>query len=194
MPFSRSHHHRERRPKQMEEYAYVLDYLPYGKPDDMKRQPLVQLIGENFFTLLEAYPKRDAHFSMGERVFVGKGDRDKIHSIKGRVYYSQLTSASKSVLHEVLQKIIKAREKDFVEFFNRCGPINIRLHQLELIPGIGKKLMQTILEERDMKPFESFEDLEKRVHVNKIVEYLANRIEEELQGSRYYLFVRPQRS
>ena len=193
MPYSR-HPPRERRPKQMEEYAYVLDYLPYGKPDDPNRRPVVQMIGESFFTLLEAYPKREAHFSMGERVFVGKGDRDKIHSIKGRIYFDQLTSASKSVLHEVLKKIIVSREKDFVDFFNRCGPINIRLHQLELIPGIGKKMMQTILDEREKEPFKSFEDLEKRTHTSKIIEYLANRIEEELKGSRYYLFVRPSRS
>lgn len=177
--------------KQMEEYAYVLDFLPYGKSDDPKRQPVVQLLGEKFFTLLEAYPKAGVALAIGERVYVGKGDRDKIASIIGRISFSETTSTAKSSMREVVTKVILSREKEFVDFFNRCGPINIRVHQLELIPGIGKKIMNVILEERDKKPFESFEDIEKRIHVNKLVDFLAQRVEEELKGSKYYLFVRP---
>ncbi|MCX8200011.1 MAG: DUF655 domain-containing protein [Candidatus Micrarchaeota archaeon] len=179
--------------KQMEENAYVLDFLPYGKSDDPRRQPVIQLIGEKFFTILEAYPKMGVTFSVGERVYVGKGERDKIASIKGRIFFNDLTSASRSSLHDVITKIISLREQEFVDFFNRSGPINIRVHQLELIPGIGKKIMSSIIEERAKKPFESFMDIEKRIHVNRLPDFLAQRVEEELQGSKYYLFVRPAR-
>ncbi|MGB9634980.1 MAG: DUF655 domain-containing protein [Candidatus Micrarchaeia archaeon] len=177
--------------KQMEEYAYILDFLPYGKPDDPRRQPVVQLIGESFFTLLEAYPKVGKTPGVGERTYVGKGDRDVIGSIRGRISYDELTSTSKNSLHEIIIKIIMAREKEFVDFINRCGPINIHVHQLELIPGIGKKLMQAILDERAKAPFQSFSDIEKRVHISRIPEFLAQRIEDELKKSKYYLFVRP---
>lgn len=179
--------------KQMEEYAYILDYLPYGKSDDPRRQPVVQLIGETFFTLLEAYPKMGVTPQVGMRTYVGKGDRETIGSIRGRISYEELTSASKSSIHDIIIKIINTREKEFVDFINRCGPINIRVHQLELIPGIGKKLMQTIIDERDKAPFQNFSDLEKRVHISRLPEFLAQRIEEELKGSKYYLFVRPAR-
>lgn len=177
----------------MEEYAYVLDFLPYGKSSDPRRQAVIQLIGEKFFTLLEAYPKMGATFAIGERVYVGKDEREKVGSIKGRISFDELTSASKSSLREVISKVILKREKEFVDFFNRCGPVNIRLHQLELLPGIGKRTMNTILEEREKKPFESFADIEKRIHITKLVDFLAQRIEEELHGSKYYLFVRPSR-
>ncbi len=179
--------------KQMEEYAYVLDFLPYGKSDDPKRQPVVQLLGEKFFTLLEAYPKVGVALTIGDKVYVGKGERDKIASIVGRISFSEITSTSRSSLREVIIKVISSREKEFVDFFNRSGPINIRVHQLELIPGIGKKIMATIIDERGKKPFESFADIEKRIHVNKVVDFLAQRVEEELNGSKYYLFVRPSR-
>jgi len=179
--------------KQMEEQAYVIDFLPYGKSDDPRRQPVVQALGENFFTLLELYPKPGINFEIGEKIYVGKGERDKIVSIRGRVSYEELTSNGKNSLNEIIKKIIYSREPEFISFFNRCGSINIRQHQLELIPGIGKKIMTVILEEREKKPFENFEDLEKRIHMSKVDELVAQRIEEELKGSKYYIFVRPSR-
>ena len=179
--------------RQMEEYAYVLDFLPYGKSNDPRRQPVLQLLGEKYFTLLEAYPKVGAAPAVGDRVYVGRDERDVVGSIRGRIPYSELTSASRSSLRDVIIKIIMLREKEFVDFLNRCGPINIRVHQLELIPGIGKKIMKAIIEEREKKPFESFDDVEKRVHISKLADYIAQRIEEELKGSKYYLFVRPSR-
>lgn len=179
--------------KQMEEEAYVIDFLPYGKSDDPRRQPVVQALGETFFTLLELYPKPGMNLEIGEKIYVGKGERDKIISIRGRVSFEELTSNGKTSLREMIIKIIHSREPEFISFFNRSGSINIRQHQLELIPGIGKKIMNIILEEREKKPFENFEDLEKRIHMSKIDELIAQRIEEELKGSKYYVFVRPSR-
>lgn len=179
--------------KQMEEYAYVIDFLPYGKSDDPRRQPVVQALGETFFTLLELYPKPNMNLEIGERIYVGKGERDKIVSIRGRVSYEELTSNSKTSINEMILKVIHLREPEFISFFNRSGSINIRQHQLELIPGIGKKIMNVILEEREKKPFENIEDLEKRIRMSKVDELIAQRIEEELKGSKYYIFVRPSR-
>jgi putative nucleotide binding protein len=92
-----------------------------------------------------------------------------------------------------LRRIIKEKEAYFVSFFNKCGPINIRLHQLELLPGVGKKHMRDILDERERKPFESLEDINKRVALlpdaSKII---ADRILEEMTGkSKYYILTRP---
>ncbi len=40
-----------------EEYMVVLDYLPYGRPDDPRGTPIVQGVGTKYFTLLEATPR-----------------------------------------------------------------------------------------------------------------------------------------
>jgi len=183
----------EREPRQMEESAYVLDFLPYGKSNDPRRQPVAQLLGEKFFTLLEVYPKPGATLTIGDKVYVGKGDRDSVAGIRGRISYEELTTTSRSSLRNVSSAIIASREQEFVDFFNRCGSINMRVHQLEFIPGIGKKIMQSIIQEREKKPFESFADIEARSHVSRVVDLLAQRVEEELKGSKYYLFVRPSR-
>ena len=39
---------------QLEEIATVIDYLPLGKSTDMTKQPIAQLLGNSYFTLLEA--------------------------------------------------------------------------------------------------------------------------------------------
>jgi putative nucleotide binding protein len=65
-----------------------------------------------------------------------------------------------------------------------------RLHALELIPGIGKTFMKQIVNERERKKFESFQELSKRVGVRDPVNLVARRIVEELSGgSRISLFV-----
>jgi len=53
--------------------------------------------------------------------------------------------------------------KRFVEFFNKAQAINTRLHQFELLPGLGKKHTAAILEAREDKEFDSFEDIHNRV-------------------------------
>jgi len=94
-------------------------------------------------------------------------------------------------LKEVLKEIVEKEEKKFVDFFNRAGPITTRLHSLELLPGIGKKHMWEIIQQRKKKLFESFEELQKRIPMlpnpKRIV---VERILEELQEKdRHRLFV-----
>ncbi len=176
---------------QLEEYALVLSYLPTGKPTSPKPEPLVQLIGESYFTLLEAIPKVN-DIKIGERVYIGKGDRPKIKIIKGRISYNDLTQGAIDELPRLIEEIIRSNEKRFVDFFNNAGPINIRMHSLELLPGIGKRHLDAILKERETKPFESFEDIEKRVPLlSNPVKLLVERVLIELKGeTRFYILTK----
>ncbi|MEM3455043.1 MAG: DUF655 domain-containing protein [Candidatus Micrarchaeia archaeon] len=179
----------------MEDYGIVIDYLPLGKPTDIKREPVAYLVGERFFTLLEVIVKRNVPIQLHSKLYVGKelNQRKEVERIKGRVEYSELTGAAKNELKTAIKTIVKSRESDFINFINKCGPVTIRLHQLELLPGIGKKHLEDILKEREIKPFESFDDLTKRVpHLLNPVEMIAERIINEMSGKeRYYLFIKP---
>jgi len=178
----------------MEENGLVLDYLPSGRSDDIRREPVAYIIGEKYFTLLEAVIKRDLELSAGDRIYIGKdiAMRKEVERIKGRTTYAELTVSAKNELKGVIQQIVHSREQEFVDFFNKCGPITIRQHQLELLPGIGKKHLEEILTERDKKKFESFKDISSRIaHLQNPEEIVAQRIIEELIGSRYYIFTRP---
>ncbi len=173
-----------------EEYAYVLDTVPGGSAG--LRSPSVQAVGESYFTLLALIPKPGSVLLPGDRVYVGKGERDKIKMIKGRIWFSKLTNLARNELPRVLETIVRNREQDFVKFFNTAGSITPRLHRLELLPGIGKKHVMAIIEERKKKPFESLKEMEERIRLlPDPVECIVKRIIEELEGRsvKYRLFV-----
>jgi len=153
--------------KEKEENAIVLDFLSNGYPFDSRpshlKTPIVQAIGKKRFTLLEFCPKKGISLQPSEEVYIGEGKREKIHHILGRLQYDKLTNTAISTLELILKDLVKAREPDFVEFFNKAQPVTIRMHQLELLPGLGKKHMTAILEEREKQPFASFEDIKSRV-------------------------------
>ena len=174
-----------------EEHAIVLEYLPNGYPLEKKMMPIAQAIGEINLTLLELVPRRGVSLEIGERVYIGDGKRDKIYYILGRLSREKLTESAKNTLQEFIKKVISERESRFVEFFNKSEAINKRIHQIELLPGLGKKHMQEILKQRKEKPFESFADMKKRIQnlpdPEKAVE---KRIIKELTSlERHNLFV-----
>lgn len=183
--------------KKYEDRGIVLDFLPEGHPNDPRpihlREPIAQILGDTFFTMLEIVPQKGVTFAPMERVFIGRGDREKVERIKRRIGYEELTAAAKAELLPAVESLIDETPERFVEFFNRAGPLTTRFHQLELIPGIGKKLMWAIIEERKKSPFIDFADLENRVKglVNPKA-LIAKRIVAEIQGfDKYRIFVRP---
>lgn len=177
-----------------EENAYILDYLRFGKPGTRRKfraGAVVQMIGESYFTLLEANVRSGSELSPLDRVYVGKESRKEITYILGRIGYDELTANARMELEHALEKIVLSREESFVNFFNVAQPITPRMHALELIPGIGKKYMWNILDGRDRRPFESFEDLQNRVNIPSPAKLITKRIIEELSGeSKYRLFTR----
>ncbi len=182
----------EPRREDLEEYAVVLDYLPIGRSSSARSEPLVQLLGETKFTLLEAVPK-SAEIKVEETVYIGKGDRDKISLIKSRLNYTDLTEGAKKELSNAIANVVRKHEKKYVDLFNNASALNIRMHALELLPNVGKKHLAAILEAREEKPFESFKDITDRVSLlQDPVKLIVERIVVELKGeSRFYLLTKP---
>ncbi|MFX1451918.1 MAG: DUF655 domain-containing protein [Promethearchaeota archaeon] len=185
--------------KKYEEYAVVLDYLARGKQKPLDKvplyakEPLIQALGENYFTLLELVPYKHTSFSIRERIFIGKGDkRKKIDHVKKRILYDSLTASAKFELLPVIENIIDRNEKRFLNFFNTAKPITTRMHQLELLPGVGKKLMWDIINELKKGPFTNFDDLKQRVKILDPKKLIAKRIMTEIQNEteKHRIFTR----
>lgn len=186
----------------MEEYAIVLDYLPQGHHEGdkpiYKRDPVAYAIGEQFLTLIELVPRKGIDLSSHEKVYIGKDERDKIEYIKRRVEYDDLTSAARSELPYAIDEIVSKNESKYVDFFNEAQAVSTRLHRLELLPGIGKKLMWEIIGER-RKKFTSFKDISERIKsLPDPKKLIVKRILSELEGGdnrvgkgKYKLFVTP---
>lgn len=180
---------------QTEENAVVLDFLAQGKSSGFKAEPLAQVLGTEQFTLLEVIPKQGVSFKPGELVYIGKDNRDKVEYIKKRISFRELTSTASLELEKMVEELVRKKEEKFVEFFNNSRSITLRRHQLELLPGLGKKHTLEVLKEREKEPFKSFEDIKKRVKLMPdVVKTIVKRIIEELsaeEDEKHYLFVRP---
>lgn len=173
-----------------EEYAIVLDYLPYGYPLEGKMMSVAQALGKKNLTLLQLVPRKGVSLQSKEEVYIGEAKRDKIYYILGRLPKEKLTENAKFILSELIEKIVGEREAEFADFFNKADAMNTRLHQLELIPGFGKKHMKQILEARKEKPFEGFDDIKNRIpSIPDPKKAIEKRIYEELtEMQRHVLF------
>jgi putative nucleotide binding protein len=178
-----------------EEKAIVLDFLPNGYPFDTRpihlKSAIAQAIGINNFTLLELVPKKGVFLQPYEEVYIGDEKREKVHHINGKIALSKLSQTARAEVEHVVDQIVKGDETRFVQFFNKAQPLSTRMHILELLPGVGKKHMWEIVEERRGEPFTSFVDMKKRVKLmpdpRKAV---VKRILQELEGKeKHHLFV-----
>ena len=181
----------------MENYAIILDYLPNGRQTErgFHREPLALAIGEDELKLFELVPRPSATLATGARVpLVPAGPSPSpIDHVRRRVGYDELTVSARTELPGVLEAIVKRHSAKYLRFFNEAPAVSRRFHLLELLPGIGKKTMQQIVDERKTAPFASFEDLEARVHLKNPERLVVGRIEQELSGveDKYRLFVAP---
>ena len=183
------------RTEKKENHAIVLDILQKGHADDprpvYKREPIVQAIGVEQFKLLELVPKPAANIQIHEKLYIGDEEREKVERVKRRIGFEELTPTARVEVPYVVERIVRENEVHFVRFFNTSVPITPKLHMLHLLPGIGKKLLWEILDERQKKPFESFADIAHRIkampHPDRMI---INRVLEEIENpeTKYRVF------
>ncbi|MEA2069923.1 MAG: DUF655 domain-containing protein [Asgard group archaeon] len=182
--------------RKYEEYAWSLAYLPEGSPTDpqpfREREPVVQSIGESWFTLLELIPRKGVSIEPITRLGIGKDNRDVIHKIKRRIGYSDLSPTSEKNLEDCITKIIEENEFRFVNWFNKASLVTSRMHSFKLLPGIGTTHLENLLDERNKVQFTSFEDIENRTKVSDAKKLIVGRVLKELTNpdEKYRLFTR----
>jgi putative nucleotide binding protein len=177
--------------------AVIVDYLPHGRPDDTRPQyqkaSLAYALETESFELLELTLTEDADVNIVDRIPIDDGAEDSVIEEVTTIEYDELSNSAVSELEYAIEAIIDADEGRFVDFYNDAQPISLRLHQLNLLPGIGKKLRNKIIDKRKRQPFESFDDLSDRVGgLHNPREVIAERIMEELRDEdlKYKIFVR----
>jgi len=175
--------------------AVVIECLLHGRGDSggrqqYKHEPIVQAVGKDQFKLLELVPKVES-ISINDEVYIGDKVRDKIERVKRRIGYSDLTKTAKVELPFAVAGIVKDDEERYVAFYNDAVPISIKLHMLHLLPGIGKKLMQEILAERQKRPFTTFTDISERIKtIPHPEQMIVKRVLEEIEDPdiKYHIF------
>ena len=164
--------------------AVVLDFLPHGRTDDDRPQyqksPLAHALEASDFGLYELVLGEGERVTIGDEVTIDPRD-EAIERVR-RIAYDHLSRGARSELEHVVREKLDADENRLVEFYNEAGPITLRLHQLNLLPGIGDKLRDDIIDERKRGPFSSLADLEERISgLHRPMEIVVERVMEELR-------------
>ena len=178
--------------------ATVIIACMAGKDRRIYCLPVDPLTDEVVEVLRMDMEKADPHLIVLDRLEALKsvarerGLPEKILAVPRRpLRYEELSDLARRNLEEAIAKIVRMREEVFVEFFNIAEPINIRLHSLSLLKGIGKKTLLQLLRARQQRPFQSFEDIRKILKTDP-VPAIVDKILEEIRGeAKYYLFVKP---
>jgi len=182
--------------RKYEEYAWTLAYLSEGSPTDpnpfAQREPVIQALGEIWFTLLELTPKRGANVEPLVRIGIGKDNRTIINRIKRRIGFDDLAASSERILEECISEIISKQEFRFVNWFNKASLVTSRMHSFKLLPGIGTTHLENLIAERTKVNFTSFKDIASRTKVSDPKKLIIARIMKELTNpdEKYRLFTR----
>ena len=115
-----------------EENCIILDFLSTGYADRRRPEPIAQSIGTALFSLLELVPREGVELHQEEEVYIGEGKRDKIRFIRGQLKYAELTNQAKTMLPDVVEKLVKRNEQKFVDFFNKKIAKLVSLSQIRV--------------------------------------------------------------
>ena len=184
------------RQRKYEEYAWVLAYLSEGSPTDTspfsQREPVIQAVGEIWFTLLELSPRRGVNIEPFVRIGIGKSNRKVITRIKRRIGFDDLSLTSENNLETCIKEIVEKQEFRFVNWFNKASYVTSRMHSFKLLPGIGTTHLENLLAERNKINFTSYEDIATRTKLSDPKKLIIARIMKELTNpdEKYRLFSR----
>ena len=180
----------------------ILDVLMHGHPEEDKpswtKTPLAQVITFPDFVLYEVKINKAPNLKLKpeeKKLYEDFIRENKLREVLKKIDYEELTSTSKALLQPILEKEILNYEEEFINFFNNSTSITPRMHALKLLPGIGKKHMWEIIEERERQRFVTFQDISDRTSISNPAKQIALRIIKELQreGIKYYLFSKTQK-
>ena len=149
--------------------------------NDSKTNVIVAL-GESKM-MLGRYAGKNPVTTVGERIYVGvdSNKRTEIGEILGMAKMSLLSSSAISDLPLVTQMFVEENQTHFIKaFFNIAGPLSLKQHAFELLPGIGKKKALQMVEIRGSSGFSSLEQLNESCAIDA-AELLAKRFVAEIE-------------
>mgnify|MGYP005677880227 CR=1 FL=1 len=167
---------RTRRPTPMDDevWARVIE-------NDTKTNVIVAL-GESKM-MLGRYSSRSPDTAVGERIYVGvdSNKRNAVGEILGMAKLDRLSNSASSDLPLIAQMFVEENQAHFIKaFFNIAGPLSLKQHAFELLPGIGKKKALQMVEIRGSSGFSSLDQLDEACSIDS-AELLAKRFVAEIQ-------------
>lgn len=176
-----------------ETHAYVLDVKTRSRSALFRGREgtILTALGDKRFTLLELLGSPGKRFEVGERLDISRDGRDRVLAVLGKLEYSRISTAATEELSVVVRQIVEAAEERFAGYVSHAGLVTAQVHALSMLPGVGKAVMKSILDQRAIREFEGYADIEARTGWRDPAENIYRRIQDELEGrTGTCLFVR----
>ena len=99
----------------------------------------------------------------GPGVAITLDDLNQVDHVVGTCKGEGLDEIAQEQLTDVLTSIIKDSPDPHIGFYLRAGPLNLKMHAFQLLPGVGKRTANEMKAARDIGDWSTFENIEKDV-------------------------------
>ena len=172
----RSKPQRQKRPTPLDDelWARIIE-------NDAKENVIVA-VGESKM-MIGRFSAKNQDASVGQRIYVGvdSNKRTDVGEILGMARMDRLSNSAITDLPLVIQLFIEENESHFIKsFFNIAGPLSLKQHAFQLLPGIGKKKAIQMVDIRGTNGFSSIEQLNEKCSIDA-AELLSKRFVLEIE-------------
>jgi putative nucleotide binding protein len=87
------------------------------------------------------------------------------------------------VLLDVIKDILTENPKPSLTFYNRAGPVSLKFHAFQLLPGIGVKKAKKMMQSRTSMGWFSFEEVDEACEIDSL-QLISERLVEELEDPK----------
>lgn len=149
--------------------------------DIQERRPVgheVQCISEPSLFILRARVSDASGFSVGETVDIPSDNVGPLSEVR----LKDLSGSSQQELVASLSASISSEPERHLSFFNSAGPMSLKFHAFQLLPGIGNAKAIQMVQKRGGSGWNSFEDVDDDCGIES-VRLLAERYVKEMEDT-----------
>ena len=110
-------------------------------------------------------------------------ESSEIAIVLGRSRYRELSNSAQFALTDVVKQILSDNPDPSLTFYNRAGPVSLKFHAFQLLPGVGQKKVKQMLDKRTSIGWLSFEEIDEACSIDSL-QLIAERLVEELEDPK----------
>ena len=107
----------------------------------------------------------------------------EVSQILGTTRHRELPTSAQNSLHEVLSDMVSANPKPLLDFYNKAGPVSLKFHAFQLLPGIGPSKAQQMVKSRKREGWMTIEEVDEACAIESL-ELFVGRLVDELKDPK----------
>ena len=108
---------------------------------------------------------------------------EKIALVLGKGRYRELPNQAQAAIVDVMKEILSENPKTCLEFYNRAGPVSLKYHAFQLLPGVGPRKATQMVKSRVSAGWMTFEEVDEACTIDSL-QLIVDRLVEELQDPK----------